>query len=194
MHYEAVVIGASAGGLGALQILFSNIGKKFHLPVLMVQHMHPESDDYLGQILKSYSHLKFKEADDKEPIEMGTVYYAPANYHLLVSGDKSLVLNVDEKVNYCRPSVDVLFESAADVYRQRLIGIILTGSNQDGSAGMSMIKRRGGLTIVQDPLQAEVDTMPRSVINLIKADYILPLEKIGKLLTKIGRATQKNNK
>jgi two-component system chemotaxis response regulator CheB len=194
MHYEAVVIGASAGGLGALQILFSNIGKKFHLPVLMVQHMHPESDDYLGQILKSYSHLKFKEADDKEPIEMGTVYYAPANYHLLVSGDKSLVLNVDEKVNYCRPSVDVLFESAADVYRQRLIGIILTGSNQDGAAGMSMIKRRGGLTIVQDPLQAEVDTMPRSVINLIKADYILPLEKIGKLLTKIGRATQKNNK
>ena len=194
MHYEAVVIGASAGGLGALQILFSNIGKKFHLPVLMVQHMHPESDDYLGQILKSYSHLKFIEADDKEPIEMGTVYYAPANYHLLVSGDKSLVLNVDEKVNYCRPSVDVLFESAADVYRQRLIGIILTGSNQDGAAGMSMIKRRGGLTIVQDPLQAEVDTMPRSVINLIKADYILPLEKIGKLLTKIGRATQKNNK
>jgi two-component system chemotaxis response regulator CheB len=194
MHYEAVVIGASAGGLGALQILFSNIGKKFHLPVLMVQHMHPESDDYLGQILKSYSYLKFKEADDKEPIEMGTVYYAPANYHLLVSGDKSLVLNVDEKVNYCRPSVDVLFESAADVYRQRLIGIILTGSNQDGAAGMSMIKRRGGLTIVQDPLQAEVDTMPRSVINLIKADYILPLEKIGKLLTKIGRATQKNNK
>lgn len=193
MKYEAVVIGASAGGLGALQILFSNVGKKFHLPVFIVQHMHHESDDYLGQILKPYSHLKFKEADDKEPIEMGTVYYAPANYHMLISGDKSLVLNVDEKVNYCRPSVDVLFESATDVYGKHLIGIILTGANQDGAAGMAMIKRRGGLTIIQDPLQAEVDTMPRSVIDLIKVDHILTLEKIGKLITKINNATKNTN-
>ncbi|MBN1406245.1 MAG: chemotaxis protein CheB [Calditrichaceae bacterium] len=184
MNYEAVVIGASAGGLGALQVLFSNIGNKFKLPVLIVQHLHPESEDYLSQLLKSYSHLRFKEADDKEPIRPGTVYYAPANYHLLVSNDKSMVLNVDEKVNYCRPSVDVLFESAADVYGPHLIGIVLTGSNQDGAAGMAMIKRKGGLTIVQDPKEAEVDAMPRAAIEKVKIDHILSLEKIGKLLTK----------
>lgn len=185
MNYEAVVIGASAGGLGALQTLLSNIGKKFQLPMLIVQHLHPESEDYLGQLLKSYSHLKFKEADDKEPIQSGTVYYAPANYHLLVSSDRSLVLNVDEKVNYCRPSVDVLFETAADVFGSHLIGIILTGSNQDGAVGMATIKKKGGLTIAQDLKEAEVDAMPRAAIELVKVDHILTLEKIGKLLTKL---------
>ena len=185
MNYEAVVIGASAGGLGALQTLLSNIGKKFQLPMLIVQHLHPESEDYLGQLLKSYCHLKFKEADDKEPIQSGTVYYAPANYHLLVSSDRSLVLNVDEKVNYCRPSVDVLFETAADVFGSHLIGIILTGSNQDGAVGMATIKKKGGLTIAQDLKEAEVDAMPRAAIELVKVDHILTLEKIGKLLTKL---------
>jgi two-component system chemotaxis response regulator CheB len=182
MKYEAVVIGVSAGGLGALQILFSHIGKKFRLPVIIVQHLHPESEDYLGRLLSEYSPLTFKEADDKEPIEKGTVYYAPANYHLLVSSNKTLALNVDEKVNYCRPSIDVLFESAADVYGDHLIGIILTGSNQDGTAGMEIIKRNGGLTIVQDPLTAEVDVMPRSVIDRINVDHILALDKISKYI------------
>ena len=194
MKYEAVVIGASAGGLGALQILFSNIGKKFCLPVLIVQHLHPESEDYLGNILKSYSHLKFKEAGDKEAIEPGTVYYAPANYHVLVSNDKTLALNVDEKVNYCRPSIDVLFESASDVYGKHLIGIILTGSNNDGAVGMDLIKRNGGLTIVQDPATADVNVMPQSVIDRIKVDQILAPAKIGKFLNGLYRSKQSRNR
>ena len=191
MKYEAVVIGVSAGGLRAMQILFSNIGKRFNLPIVVVQHLHPESEDYLAQMLSDYCPLRLKEADDKELIKNSTVYFAPANYHLLVSSDKTLTLNVDEKVNYCRPSVDVLFESAADVYGEHLIGIVLTGSNQDGAAGMKMIKEYGGLAIVQDPSTADVEVMPLSVINCIKVDHILSLEKIGKYLNNINKGKSK---
>jgi two-component system, chemotaxis family, protein-glutamate methylesterase/glutaminase len=186
MKYKAVVIGTSAGGLKALQVLFSNIGKRFNLPVFIVQHLHPESDDYMARMLASYSTLKLKEADDKEAIKNGTVYFAPANYHLLISADFTLALNVDEKVNYCRPSIDVLFESASEIYGSQLIGIVLTGSNQDGTAGMNIIKKNGGLTIVQDPLTAEVDAMPLSVIDKVKVDQILSLKEIGKFLNKIN--------
>jgi len=187
MNYKAVVIGSSAGGLNALQVLFSNLDEKFKIPVLVVQHLHPDSDDYLAQMLKSYSALKFKEAEDKEKIKKGMVYFAPANYHMLISEDQSIALNVDEKVNYCRPSIDVLFESASDIYGQHLIGIILTGSNQDGAKGMDIIKKNGGVTIVQDPLNAEVDAMPLAVIDKVKVDQILPLESIGRYLSRISR-------
>lgn len=188
-NYEAVVIGASAGGLKALQIVFSNVDKKFNIPVMIVQHLHPESDDYFAQLLNEYGPLKFKEADDKEKIQKATAYLAPANYHLLVSVDRTLALNVDEKVNYCRPSIDILFESASGVYGKSLIGIILTGSNDDGAAGLEMIKKCGGLTIVQDPSTAEMDAMPLAAIKRIKVDHILSLEKIGKLLSKINSKT-----
>jgi two-component system chemotaxis response regulator CheB len=186
MIYEAVVIGVSAGGINALKIIFTNISKNFKLPVIVVQHLHPHSDSFLAEYLNSLSLLHIKEAEDKEQICPGTVYIAPANYHLLVEEDRTLSLNTDERINYSRPSIDVLFNSAADVYGSKLIGIILTGANDDGVTGMKKIKKYGGLTIVQDPKSAEVDFMPLSVLEKVPVDHVLALEKIAFLLGDIG--------
>lgn len=186
MSYEAVVIGVSAGGINALKVIFTTISDKFTLPVIVVQHLHPHSDSFLPNYLDSLSHMRIKEAEDKEIICAGTVYIAPANYHLLVEEDKTLSLNTDEKVNYSRPSIDVLFRSAAAVYQSKLIGVILTGANNDGVLGMKRIKKYGGLTIVQDPTTAEAETMPSAVIKQIEVDYILSLAKIGQLLEDIN--------
>ena len=183
--YSAVVIGTSAGGLTALSKIFSGLKEEFNLPIMIVQHKHIESDDYLAKYLGKLSPLHFKEADDKETIKKGYVYLAPADYHLLVEEDFTLSLNVDEKVFFCRPAIDVLFETAADAYGQRLIGIVLTGANEDGTQGMTAIKKAGGLTVVQDPKCAEVDFMPRQVLSKLKVEHILTLEKIAKLLNSI---------
>ena len=187
MVYKAVVIGVSAGGINALKVIFTNISENFKLPVIVVQHLHAHSDTFLANYLNSLSHLHIKEAEDKEQICAGTAYIAPANYHLLIEEDRTLSLNTDERVNYSRPSVDVLFNSAADVYGSKLIGIVLTGANDDGVTGMKRIKKYGGLTIVQDPKNAEVDYMPRSVLKEVPVDYVLTLEKIGILLGDIGK-------
>ena len=187
MLYKAVVIGTSAGGLNALDKIFSGLDDDFNLPVMLVQHKHVESDDYLAKYLNKLSHLNFKEAEEKEIITKGNVYIAPADYHLLVEEDFTLSLSVDEKVHYCRPAIDILFETAAEAYGRHLIGIILTGANEDGAQGMVNIKNVGGLTIAQDPKCAEVDYMPRAVIDRIEADYILNLDMISKLLNKIAK-------
>lgn len=186
MNYEAVVVGTSAGGMNALKIIVSGIGKKFKLPMIIVQHLHAYSDSFLAQYLNSISSLNIKEAEDKEKILQATGYIAPANYHILIEQDRTLALNADERINYSRPSIDVLFNSAADVYSSKLIGIILTGANNDGVRGMMKIKQSGGLTIVQDPQNAEADYMPRAVINEISVDHILSLKKIGSLLETIN--------
>jgi len=185
MQYESVVIGVSAGGINALKVIFANLSEKFKIPVIVVQHLHPHSDTFLPNYLNSLSQLQIKEAEDKELICTGTVYIAPANYHLLIEEDKTLSLNTDEKVNYSRPSIDVLFNSAVDVFNSKLIGIILTGANDDGVIGMKKIKKNGGLTIVQDPKNAEVDFMPLSVLKEVSVDYVLNLEKISSLLEDI---------
>jgi two-component system chemotaxis response regulator CheB len=187
MLYKAVVIGTSAGGLSALDKIFSGLDENFNLPVILVQHKHVESDDYLAKYLNRLSHLNIKEADEKEPIKEGNVYIAPADYHLLIEEDFTLSLNIDERVHYCRPSIDVLFETAADAYGRHLIGIILTGANEDGTQGMIKIKEEGGLTIAQNPKSAEVAYMPKSVIEKIEVDYILNLEMIAQLLNKINK-------
>jgi len=186
MVYEAVVIGVSAGGINALKVIFSTISEKFKLPVIVVQHLHPHSDSFLPNYLDSISKLNIKEAEDKELICEGTVYTAPANYHLLIEEDKTLSLNTDEKINYSRPSIDVLFNSAADAYQSKLIGVILTGANDDGVLGMKKIKKYGGMTIVQDPKSAEAEFMPLAVIKQLQVDHISPLEKIGQLLDDIS--------
>jgi two-component system chemotaxis response regulator CheB len=185
--YKAVVIGTSAGGLNALDKIFSGLDKNFNLPVMLVQHKHVESDDYLAKYLNKLSHLNFKEAEEKEPIKEGNVYIAPADYHLLVEEDFTLSLNVDEKVHFCRPAIDILFETAAEAYGKHLIGIILTGANEDGAQGMLAIKNAGGLTIAQNPESAEVDFMPRSAINKVNIDYIVDLETIARILNRITK-------
>ena len=132
MNYKAIVIGASAGGLNALQEILAPLPADFHLPILIVQHRFPTADDLLTFALNESCRLMVKEADEKDYIEPGYVYVAPPNYHLLVERNRTLSLSADAKVCYSRPSIDVLFESAADVFLSQLIGIILTGANHDG--------------------------------------------------------------
>jgi len=192
MLYEAIVIGVSSGGLKVMKIMFSLLPKNFSIPIIIVQHIGKYSENSWIKLLGDKSNLEIKEADEKEEIEKGKVYIAPANYHLLIESDKTFSLTIDERVNFARPSIDVLFESAAEVYQNKLIGIVLTGSNNDGAKGIKRIKECGGLTIVQDPETAESNYMPASAIEVILPDYILPLEEIIKLLILIDTQKEKS--
>lgn len=177
-RYRAVVIGTSAGGFDALRRILKGMESEFPLPVIVVQHMSPGSNDFMARSLDAICGLKVGEAEEKEKIKPGNIYISPANYHLLVEEDETLALSTDAKVNFCRPSIDVLFDSAAEVYRQQLIGVILTGANSDGTRGLEKIKRMGGLTIVQDPKEAEVDIMPRSALDKVRPDHVKKLDEI----------------
>jgi two-component system chemotaxis response regulator CheB len=183
--YEAVVMGASAGGLSALQMFLSLLPADFGWPILIVLHRAPSPNDLMSFMLNESCLLKVKEADQNEPIQRGFVYLAPSNYHLMIEFDKTIALSIDEKVAYSRPSIDVLFETAADVYRSNLIGIILTGANQDGTVGLKRIKELGGLTIAQDPTTAEVDMMPQAAIRANVVDKVLALPQIASYLTQL---------
>lgn len=185
--FEAVVIGVSAGGLKALTKILSSLSSDFPLSVIIVQHQYPSSSDYLSSFLDKNCQLKVKEAEDKEEILMGTVYIAPSAYHLVIEDDRTFSLTLFERVRYSRPSVDVLFESAAEVYRERLIGIILTGGNDDGSHGLKKVKECSGFALVEDPRTAEVSVMPRAALAATEVDAVLPLERIGPFLEKLGQ-------
>ena len=185
MNYEAIVIGVSSGGMNALNYIFSTLPADFSIPIIIVQHVSARSDNEWINLLNDKSNLTIKEADEKEKIEGGNAYIAPANYHLMIEKDRTFSLTIDELVNFARPSIDVLFESAAEAYKNKLIGIVLTGSNNDGAKGIKRIKECGGLAIIQDPETAESPTMPASAIAVIQPDYILPLEKIIEMLIKI---------
>ena len=187
MSYEAIVIGVSSGGMKAMKIMFSHLPKGFKTPIVIVQHISAHSDSQWIQLLNDTYTIDIKETDEKEKIENGKVYFAPPNYHLLIEKDKTFSLTIDERVNYARPSIDVLFESAAEAYKNKLIGIILTGSNSDGTNGIKRIQECGGLAIVQDPKTAEAAYMPISAISAIQPDYILSLEDIIKLLIKLDK-------
>ena len=187
MKYKIIVIGASAGGIDALIEVLSPLPADFPIPVLVVQHLptnNPEND--LVKFLDGKCQLKVKEADDKELITPGNVYFAPANYHMLIENDNTVSLSIDEKVRYCRPSIDVLFESARDAFSSEIIGIILTGANTDGADGIRRIKNNGGITIVQNPETAELSVMPLAAIQSCDVDYILLLKEIPELLVKLS--------
>ena len=191
-RFEAVVIGSSAGGIQALSTVLSALPSEFPLPIIVVQHLHPESGAYLARIFASKCPLKIKQADEKERIKKGVVYLAPPNYHLLIESDRTLSLSVDAHVHYARPSVDVLFETAIYAYRDKLISIILTGANGDGSIGVKKIKHKGGYVIVQDPATAEADAMPNAAIAATNVDKVLPLKQIGPyLLQLVNRYSKK---
>lgn len=191
MKYEAIVIGVSSGGLNVLKILLPALPADFCFPIIIVQHVGAHSESYWIDLLNGMCKLTVKEADEKEIITKGNVYTAPANYHLLVEKDYTLSLSTQEKVNFARPSIDVLFESAAEAYKDKLIGIILTGSNNDGANGLKKIKEYGGLTIVQDPDTAESSYMPASAIAAISPDYILSIEKMINLLIELNKPSLK---
>lgn len=184
--YEAVVMGVSAGGLAALARILPRLAPEFPLPVLIVQHMRPDSDGFLWQYLDTLCGVKVKEAEDKEAIVAKTVYIAPPDYHLLVEPERILTLSADERVNYSRPSIDVLFETAAEVYRQGLIGVVLTGANSDGALGLQKIRRFAGLAVVQSPESAEYGTMPSAAIAAGPIDHIVPLDGLGSFLNALA--------
>lgn len=184
--YQAVVMGASSGGLHALKKLLPAIPADFPCPILIVQHISPASENYLTVILDKISQIPVKEADEKEVLLPGIAYVAPPDYHMLVEADKTLSFSVEDKVSYSRPSIDVLFQTAADAYQEHLVGILLTGANADGSDGMAYIKNKGGFTIVQDPAEAESPFMPKAAIQHHTPDLILSLEGIRAQLLKIG--------
>jgi two-component system chemotaxis response regulator CheB len=190
MKYEAIVIGVSAGGMNALSTVLPRLPDDFTLPIIIVQHMDPNSHDYLSDHLNQKCNIQVKEAEDKEKIMNGVAYIAPANYHLLLEEDRTLSLSVDDLVNYSRPSIDVMFETAADVYRRSLVGVVLTGANADGSKGLTKIKALGGLAVVQDPATAHVDYMPKAAIASTRVDHILPLEEIANLLMELSNSSR----
>jgi two-component system chemotaxis response regulator CheB len=179
---EAVVIGASAGGVEALSEILPVLPATFRPALLIVLHLPRERPSLLVEIYEKRCALPVREADDKEPVEPGTVYFAPPDYHMLVEKNRQIALSTDEPVHYSRPSVDVLFESAADVYGERLLGIILTGANEDGAAGLHAIHRAGGVTVVQQPDTAKVPLMVVSALQRNPADFVLSLPEIGALL------------
>lgn len=187
-----MVIGASAGGMDALDKIVSALDKNFSIPLVVVQHLSPRSENFMVQYLDGHSYIKVVEAAEKQRILPGYVYLAPPNYHLLIEEDHTLSLTVSEKVNFSRPSIDVLFETAIMAFKSKVIGLLLTGASRDGAAGMSLIHNMGGMTIVQDPKSAFVPVMPQAAINHTTVDYILPLEEIAPFLNTISRAKKRN--
>lgn len=183
---RAIVIGASAGGVAALQTLLAQLPTAFPSPILIAQHIPANNQSQLVAILSRACVLQVKEAQDGEQIHAGTVYLAAPNYHLLIETDGTLALSVDAPVCFARPSIDVLFESAARAFGKNLIAIILSGANADGSIGIKKVAEVGGITIVQDPNDAEIPTMPRAALLAIEANYQLPLISIGPQLSALS--------
>ncbi len=185
-RYKLVVIGASAGGLTAIEKLLAPLPKDFGIPIVIVQHISPDSENYMVTLLNNNLALRVKEADEKEVVKPGTVYIAPPNFHVFIEEDLSITLSVEERVNFSRPSIDVLFETAAISIGNQVVGIVLTGGNQDGAMGLKMIKDRGGLTIVQSAEEAQVAIMPSIAIKTSHPDYVLTLSEISDLLLRVA--------
>ena len=185
---EAVVIGASAGGVQALLTVLADLPRSFHLPLIVVLHLPEGRDSQLAEIFQYRLPIEVREAADKETILPGTLYFAGPDYHLLVEMDRTFSLSSEEPLHYSRPSINVLMESAADAYGPALAGILLTGANEDGATGMARIKQQGGLTVVQDPAEAAVPTMPEAAIRRQAPDFILTLASIRDFLLKFDRA------
>jgi two-component system chemotaxis response regulator CheB len=184
---RAVVIGASAGGVEALLKLLTGLPADFRLPIIAVLHLPPDRDSRLAEIFQHRLPIAVREACDKESVAPATLYFAGSGYHLLVESDHSFALSCEAPVHFSRPSIDVLMESAADAYGAALAGILLTGANYDGAAGLSKIRRQGGLTVVQDPEEAQVPTMPEAAIRKLQPNFVLPLSGIRNLLLELDQ-------
>jgi len=187
--YDFIVIGASAGGFKALSRLLSQIPSDFKTPIAIVLHVSASENgkSYLSEHMNKQCKLKVSTAQQFMKIEPANIYISSPEYHLLIERNKTFSISSDEKVRYSRPSIDVLFETAADTFQDKLIAIILTGANNDGADGMKYIQDRGGTLIVQDPKDAEIETMPKSVIKQCNVDYILNLDEIIPILNKLTK-------
>lgn len=176
---QALVIGGSAGAVGALLRVLPSLPEDYPLAVMIVVHLPPDCDSTLASLLNNRCRLSVKEAEDKEPIRAGTAYLAPPNYHLLVEPDFHLSLSQDEPVFYSRPAIDVLFESAADAYGDSLAGVILTGASKDGARGLHALCEAGGLAFVQTPETAEAATMPQAALDACPMARVLDLPQLA---------------
>lgn len=183
---DAVVIGSSSGGVEALLALLPALPRSMRAAVLIVLHVPREGPGLLVEVFQHKCALPVMEAEDNVPIAPGTVYFAPPDYHLLVEDGPALALSTEAPVNFSRPSVDVLFESAAHAYGSRLLGIVLTGASHDGAAGLAAVHARGGLTMVQLPADAQSASMPVAAMERIQPDFVLTLEDIAKALKTLG--------
>jgi len=182
LSVDAIVIGASSGGVDAVGMLLAALPSRFRTPVVIVLHLLATAESLLVPVLAARCARPVREAADKEPIEAGVVYVAPPGYHLLVEPDLTFALSIDAPVNFCRPSIDVMFESAAYAWRERLLGIVLTGANADGAEGLAAIRRFGGRAWVQDPESAVAPAMPAAAIARAGADRVLSLEAMAAAL------------
>lgn len=185
---KAIVIGASAGAVEALLTILPDLPRGFSIPIFIVVHVPPDRRNVLAPLLEARCQIPVKEAEDKETIAGGMVYVAPSDYHMLVEEDFSIALSSDELVNFSRPAIDVLFESAADAYGAGLTGVILSGANQDGAAGLAAVSRSGGFAIVEDPAGAYAPQMPGFALAACPAAKVIPLKQIASHLRARGVA------
>ncbi len=187
-EWGACVVGASTGGLSAVSRVLAGLRAGFAVPVVVLLHVGSDSGGYFVEILANSCSRPVRFAEEKLSIERGTVYVGSPGYHLLVEDEETFSFSLEPPVNFSRPSIDVLFESAADLWRERLIGILLTGANTDGAMGARRIRQRGGYVIVQDPSEAEAGRMPRAAIEADAVDEVLPVDEIGPRLDALARA------
>jgi two-component system chemotaxis response regulator CheB len=183
--YAIIVIGTSHGGLEALRQVISALPSEFPIPVAIVQHRHRDSDALLARFLQDCTDLRVDEVEDKQPIQSQRVFVAPPNYHLLVE-EGHFALSVDAPVRYSRPSIDVALSSTADAYGHRAVGVILTGANNDGAAGLRQIADRGGLAVIQDPDDAEAKPMPHAALRAVPTARCFALDRIGPFLGELA--------
>ena len=188
---ELVAIGTSLGGLNALTTLLGDLPAGLAVPIVIVQHraIVPHGGG-LTELLQDATPLMVVEAEDKMPLEPATVYLAPADYHLLIEERGVMALSTEAPVRAARPSIDVLFQTAAEAYGEALLGVLLTGASADGAEGLATVKQRGGRAIVQDPATAECRTMPAAALAATAVDYVLPLSRIGDHLVSLIAGTR----
>ena len=184
---EALVMGASSGAVDALNQLLPAVSEAARIPVVVVVHLPPNRPSLLPEIFAARCRAPVREPEDKQPMSPG-IWFAPSNYHLLLEVDRSFAFSTDLPVNFSRPSIDVLFECAADVFGERLCCVVLTGANDDGAHGASVVRRKGGLVIVQDPNSAEAKQMPNAAISRANPQIIAPLPEIAELVRLATRA------
>ena len=178
MERKILLLAGSAGGFRVILNILKSLERPIRIPVIVIVHRNPKYASSIEDTLSKALVQKIKTADDKEAIENGTIYFAPAGYHLLVEPDYSFSLDISEPVQYSRPSIDVTFESVAEIYKENCTAILFSGANQDGAQGLLMIKRYGGKTFVQDPVTAEVPIMPEAAIQLDAQERILSIQEI----------------
>ncbi len=188
LRSEALVVGASAGAVEALTQLLPVVPEAARIPVVVVVHLPANRPSLLPLVFAARCQARVREPEDKEPVTAGSIWFAPSNYHLLLEADRSFAFSTDLPVNYSRPSIDVLFESAADVFGERLCCIVLTGANEDGARGAGLVRRQGGIVIVQDPLSAEAKEMPTAAISCANPQIIASLPEIAELIRLATRA------